>query len=64
MSEWKNLTILEIGCISDRCDVYTESQVEGQIFLELDYEKYALAIQEALRLKNEPSKDINRSTIK
>jgi hypothetical protein len=55
MSEWKNLTILEIEYISDRCDVYTESQVEGQIFLEIDYEKYALAIQEALRLKNEPS---------
>jgi len=63
MSEWKNLTILEIGYISDRFDVYTESQVEGQTFLELDYEKYALAIQEAVRLKNEPSKDINRSTI-
>ena len=63
MSEWKNLTILEIGRISDRCDVYTESQVEGQTFLELDYEKYALAIQEAVRLKNEPSRDINRSTI-
>jgi hypothetical protein len=63
MSKWKNLTILEIGYISDRCDVYTESQVEGQAFLEIDYEKYALAIQEALRLKNEPSHDINRSTV-
>ena len=64
MSEWKNLTILEIGDISDRYDVYTESEVEGQPFLEIDYEKYALAIQEALRLKNEPSHDINRSAIK
>jgi len=58
MSEWKNLTILEIEYISDRCDVYTESEVEGQTFLEIDYEKYALAIQEALRLKNEPSREI------
>jgi len=64
MSKWKNLTILEIECISNRFDVYTESQVEGQIFLEIDYEKYALAIQEALKVKNEPSHDINRSTIK
>ena len=55
MSEWKNLTILEIESISDRCDVYIESEVEGESFLEIDYEKYALAIQEALRLKNEPS---------
>ena len=53
MSKWKNLTILEIECISNRFDVYTESQVEGQIFLEIDYEKYALAIQEALKVKNE-----------
>jgi hypothetical protein len=55
MNEWKNLTILEIESISDRCDVYIESEVEGQPFLEIDYEKYALAIQEALRLKNKPS---------
>ena len=63
MSEWKNLTILEIERISDRCDVYVESQVEGENYLEIDYKKYALAIQEALRLKNEPSHDINRSII-
>ena len=55
MSEWKNLTILEIERISDRCDVYIESQVEGENYLEIDYKKYALALQEALRLKNEPS---------
>ena len=55
MGEWKNLTILEIESISGRCDVYIESEVEGESFLEIDYEKYALAIQEALRLKNEPS---------
>jgi len=55
MSEWKNLTILEIERISDRCDVYIESEVEGESFLEIDYKKYALAIQEALKVKNEPS---------
>ena len=55
MSKWKNLTILEIESISDRCDVYIESEVEGESFLEIDYEKYALAIQEALKVKNEPS---------
>ena len=63
MSEWKNLTISEIESISYSCDVYIESEVEGQTFLEIDYEKYALAIQEALRLKNELFHDINRSTI-
>jgi hypothetical protein len=64
MSEWKNLTILEVERISDRWDLYIESQVEGENYLEIDYKKYALAIQEALRLKNELSHDINRSTIK
>ena len=54
MNEWKNLTILEIESITERCDVYIESEVEGQPFIEIDYEKYALAIQEALRLKNHP----------
>jgi hypothetical protein len=54
MNEWKNLTILEIESITERCDVYIESEVEGQPFIEIDYEKYAFAIQEALRLKNHP----------
>ena len=52
MSKWKNLTILEIESIGDS-DVYTESEVEGESFLEIDYKKYALAIQEALKVKNE-----------
>jgi hypothetical protein len=55
MSDWKDLTDYEIEEILLKQDRFwkEEEGVGGELFIEVYGEKFALAIQEALRVKNE-----------